>query len=792
MWSGALNRWVSAILCVCAVAALAKSAQVIYVDDDAPAGGSGVSWTDACQYLQDALAIAAVADKPVEIRVAQGVYKPDQGVGITPGDQTATFQLLNGVTIHGGYAGTSAQDPNAWDPEQCETVLSGDLNGDDVEVNDLSDFFRLHDEPTRADNSLHVVTAMGTDETAMLDGLVITAGCAFYSATAESTGVLSGGGMLCESATPTILRCQFRRNFASDRGGGVSNLNGGPVFLNCLFHHNIARLEGGALANLNSTISVKGCAFERNEGGMVGAVYNAVGSVANLEDCTFEGNRANSSGNGGAISSRGDLMLTHCVFRQNSATSTGGAVCAEGGTLLVSRCSFSENTVDPESRIPGNGGAICCTWNAVAVIEESTFDENASPNGGAIHGSQSYARIVGCRFTNNTATRPIVGGLSFGGGGAIMASVLASMKLIRCDLQGNLAFDGGGAIRAEHAARLALVNCVLAGNRATRGGGICAPQVGSGSLNLDNCTLASNVAVDGSTLTGWGVLEHCIVWDGNASAFDSDATITAVYCDIQGGYPGQGNIDVEPLFVRPGYWADANDPNAPSLPDDPNAVWVAGDYHLQSQAGHWDCDGEQWIADAMTSPCIDAGDMGTPTGDEPFPNGGILNLGAYGATMEASKSYFGEPVCQIQIPGDINGDCKVDSFDALLAAQDWRVSGTPAANQPPTIVITQPADGAVIEVSPSNPSILIVADASDADGSVVQVGFSVERKTEDSLRRAFSGDTDGSDGWQWNWVLLNAAHPYSPGSYTITAYAIDDDCEIGFAPEVHITLIVAE
>ena len=33
----------------------------------------------------------------------------------------------------------------------------------------------------------------------------------------------------------------------------------------------------------------------------------------------------------------------------------------------------------------------------------------------------------------------------------------------------------------------------------------------------------------------------------------------------------------------------------------------------------------------------------TPIGREPFTNGGIINMGAYGGTAEASKSYFGEP-----------------------------------------------------------------------------------------------------------------------------------------------------
>jgi hypothetical protein len=46
-------------------------------------------------------------------------------------------------------------------------------------------------------------------------------------------------------------------------------------------------------------------------------------------------------------------------------------------------------------------------------------------------------------------------------------------------------------------------------------------------------------------------------------------------------------------------------------------------------------------------------------------------MGAYGGTTEASKSYFGEPVTETIIAGDINGDGKVDWLDLDILASHW-------------------------------------------------------------------------------------------------------------------------
>jgi hypothetical protein len=168
-------------------------AAVLYVDDDAPPGGNGSSWQTAFRYLQDALTAAATAEKPLEIRVAQGVYKPDQGVGQTAGDRLASFDLFSGVVLKGGYAGVDTPDPDVRDTKLYETVLSGDLAGNDVEVSDPRG---IAGEPTRSENSCNVVRIMHASDVRM-EGLTITGGACEYLKTRWGCDYIDGRRGIC-------------------------------------------------------------------------------------------------------------------------------------------------------------------------------------------------------------------------------------------------------------------------------------------------------------------------------------------------------------------------------------------------------------------------------------------------------------------------------------------------------------------------------------------------------------------------------------------------------------------
>ncbi len=120
---------------------------------------------------------------------------------------------------------------------------------------------------------------------------------------------------------------------------------------------------------------------------------------------------------------------------------------------------------------------------------------------------------------------------------------------------------------------------------------------------------------------------------------DDTAEISATYSDIEGGWSGTGNIDADPLFACRAQRADPQDPFTPRNPSDVDVAWLMGDYHLLSQAGRWDGATLSWMCDEATSPCVDTGHPAGDIGDEPSPNGEIVNMGVFGGTTEASKSY---------------------------------------------------------------------------------------------------------------------------------------------------------
>ncbi|MCO6475268.1 MAG: DUF11 domain-containing protein, partial [Phaeodactylibacter sp.] len=324
---------------------------IIYVDQDAMGMANGLSWTDAFTDLQAALAIAQSGD---EIWVAEGVYKPTAGA-----DRTISFVMKNGVAIYGGFPNTG--DPTFADRDWAsyETILSGDLLGDDGP-----------NYANRSDNSYHVIYNNGLDNSAVLDGFTITGG----NADASSFPGQSGGGMHNSSSSPLVKNCTFSGNSADSRGGGMYNTSSSPSLTNCAFNQNAANTGGGISNNSGSLVNLTDCIFIQNSatGGYGGAVQNTESSPGAAVNCVFTGNTA---AFGGAVSTGSSSQLTNCTFQGNTASGLGGGLYSTiNSSPVVTNCIFWQNTGTGKSMFNDPGAP---------QVSHTLLEENGCPPGAA-------------------------------------------------------------------------------------------------------------------------------------------------------------------------------------------------------------------------------------------------------------------------------------------------------------------------------------------------------------------------------------------------------------------------
>jgi len=368
---------------------------IMYVDDHASLDGDGRSWTTAYKYLQDALADANSTAKSVQIRVAQGIYTPDSN-STDPngsGDREATFQLINGVTLKGGYAGLGAPDPNARDVDVYKTVLTGDLNRDDGS-NWLSG-----DE-----NCFHVITGSGTDSTAILDGFTITAGFAGGGDPNDPNEPRAqGGGMRNHRGDPTLTNCTFERNWARHYGGCIYNVQSNPTLISCSFVGSVA-VSGGGMYNSQSSPTLTDCHFSGNRTnlfvGRGGGMYNGDGSSPTLVNCTFSGNTSVASAGGGMYNDHSSPTLTNCIFTGNSApreyTGRGGAMCGRNNShAALTNCLFIGNQANH------SGGAIYDSNDCNLKLTNCTFAGNQAERGNAFGCSNPDDVLPGEAYITN-------------------------------------------------------------------------------------------------------------------------------------------------------------------------------------------------------------------------------------------------------------------------------------------------------------------------------------------------------------------------------------------------------
>ncbi|MHC4674926.1 MAG: right-handed parallel beta-helix repeat-containing protein, partial [Planctomycetota bacterium] len=592
----------------------------IYVDASASPPGDGASWPTAYRYLQDALADAISGDT---MYVAEGTYKPDESSDpcYVPGNRGYTFQLISGLPISGGFpsgGGTlSERDPNRY-----ETILSGDLLGNDGPGQ----------WENNGENSYRVVTSSGADSSTVLDGFTISGGNANNS----------GAGMYNNAGSPTVSNCIFKGNSASgflNFGGGMGNNNSSPTITNCVFSGNSASGSlgsGGGIGNNSGNPTVTNCQFNNNSSDSGGGGYSGGGTITN---CTFTGNTT--SGAGGGIVTTGNPTVTNCQFNNNSSDSGGGGYNG-GGT--ITNCAFTQNTTTS-----GGGGAIGA---ADGIIANCSFTGNTATSGGGGAIGAADGIIANCSFTDNSAQN----------GGGIATD--ESPTIVNCTFTGNTGTSKAGGIYTTTSGTTTVANCSLYENST--------PYIGGGGIHV----------ASGSTLNA----ANCILWSNNSGSgtvqddqiINDSAVLFVDYSCVQGftgGLGGADNIGDDPCFVD----ADGPDDTAGTADDDlrlgtGSACIDVGD-NTAIPADTADLDGDDNISEP-TPIDLDGNPRMVNDVDVVGSNGTgpVMDMGAY--ERLTLTAYVDDNALSDPWPGDPNDGDPVENgsanhpFDAIQEAVD--------------------------------------------------------------------------------------------------------------------------
>ena len=407
----------------------------IYVDDSAVDGANdGTSWTDAYLYLQDALAEAGSCD---EIRVAEGTYRPDMGGGQTLDDREASFVMMSGVELYGGYSG-DPNDPQDRDPDTYPSILTGDIGalGDDM------------------DNCYHVVIGSSG---ARLDGFRIVRGRADQPAVPpqETSPGMYGGGMRSVNCADLVVHdCTFSANYAQQYGGGIDSFGSSLTVTDCTFSENTADVFGGGLSTRPLVL---------------GAVTVA--------DCTFIQNSTDGDGGGLYISNCDPATVTNCTFIENSTDGDGGGLyMSYCDPATVANCRFTINDAGSDG-----GGLYISNCDPVTVTGR-TFTENEAGGDGAglCIRDCSAGTVSDCRFRRNEASRD--------GGG--MKSYNSTVTATSCTFSGNIADSYGGGVDNGLGSTIELTNCVFEKNLSDI---LCGAGLNNvGVATVTNCTFSEN------------------------------------------------------------------------------------------------------------------------------------------------------------------------------------------------------------------------------------------------------------------------------------------------------------
>jgi hypothetical protein len=300
-----------------------------------------------------------------------------------------------------------------------------------------------------------------------------------------------------------------------------------------------------------------------------------------LSGFTITNGYGDPGGGGIRIGSSSNPSINNCIIEDNAAWMFGGGIQIYNSSPILSDCTIRNNNAGlwgGGMSIHADIGPSTIGQSNPTILNSKIIGNSADSRGGGIYSVNSSTDITNSVISNNIVTS---GGASTDGGGGIYITdtTLNNSSTITNSIIANNSASYGGGIRIQsNTSNLTIVNSTIANNSAeTAGGGIYANN------RYDSFTKLTNSII-------WGSGPEEIFVD----SYSSNVNIT--YSTIRGGWPGDGNIDLYPIFVD----------------------HINDDFHLTN-----------------FSPCINAGKVEGAPGDDldgnlrPIPYGSNPDMGAY-------------------------------------------------------------------------------------------------------------------------------------------------------------------
>lgn len=658
-------------------------------DDDVPLAGPVYICNDppTCadidyyNTIQEGINAAGGVSPGTTVMVTDGVYSEN----IDFSGKNITVQSVGGATvtkIEGSATYNTNPVVNFGNSETSAAILDG--------------FTLDNQQSTSTSRGIYISGAVPTIRNSIIEGN--------NASNCGTAGACGGGGIYIDNSAPTFDNCTIRANVADNRYGCgiyITGDAGGATILN-------STIGGSALADGNT------CA---NTGAGAGIYYTG-SSTGTLEisGSTIQNNAGNNLGGGIHLSGiTYATIITGSAVTDNQTSSSGAGIYSLNSPLII-----TDTNIDGNESLHYGGGLYLNGEDADAVISGGSINDNLSTSTSDGHAAGVYM-INGSdlTYTNGSINGNIAGGNL--GGGIYVVSADSELTLTNVFVQGNKIKQHGGGIYLVSGSSSVITNSVVTGNAAGTGtwedgGGIFS----NGALEVYSSTIAGNYAGQGGGVHiagGTATITNSILWDNTSGSGTSDEIFgspTVSYSDIEGGFSGTGNLNLDPVFVTP---AQAGS----------GAPTVLGDFHIQS-----------------TSNVIDQGTYtNAPTNDiddQPRPLGSGIDMGAdeFANVIYVTKT-------DDTRDGTCDADCSLrEAVDATNAATEPVLVSIPAG----TYNITRIGNDGTNE----NGDFDVSASAGFSgagEASTVIVGTSGDRVFEDvavGVNLAFSNLTikDGS------------------------------------------------